>query len=218
MRGQEHRNGFEIWRQLVREYEPRAANRNLAVLRNLLNWKFDEAGYEVSWLKFEQAIEEYKKLTHEEFPPKFKVAIVMAGLPDTLRKHLELTIDSEDDYSALRERIQTWIQTQINWGAGDKDGQVSMDVDYVGKGTSKGKAEGRGINLLTKTAKQRAKARSVRPPLTQPSSREHAIIVARLVTRQQTATLQGEQLQTRSLAKDLERASPARAKARVKQK
>jgi hypothetical protein len=103
----------------------------------------------------------------------------MAGLPDTLRKHLELTIENEDDYPALRERIQTWIQTQTNWGAGDRDGQVSMDVDYVGKGKSKGKARVRGRSLSTKAEKQRAKARSVRPPLTLPSSRQHATIVGK---------------------------------------
>eukprot|EP00972_Heterocapsa_arctica_P079488 11714786-Heterocapsa_arctica.AAC.1 len=54
-------NGFEAWRQLVREYEPDSPLRHAAMLRSLMQPKFGDADFRTQWMTWERQVAEYDR-------------------------------------------------------------------------------------------------------------------------------------------------------------
>eukprot|EP00972_Heterocapsa_arctica_P115025 16445648-Heterocapsa_arctica.AAC.1 len=53
-------NGFEAWRQLVREYEPDSPLRLAAMLRSLMAPKFGD-NFRAQWMTWERQVAEYDR-------------------------------------------------------------------------------------------------------------------------------------------------------------
>ncbi len=86
-------SGFEAWRKLVADFELKLRQRKLALLRYFMDYAFSALSAresEAKVLDWEPATERYESASAKTVDDDLKVAVVLQGLPDALRTHLEL--------------------------------------------------------------------------------------------------------------------------------
>eukprot|EP00974_Lingulodinium_polyedra_P020289 1960801-Lingulodinium_polyedra.AAC.1 len=71
-----HANGFESWRMIVREFEPRVLSRRLGLLRNVLHPSFGpEESFLDALLEWEAALQRYEALVGNVMDDLTKMAV-----------------------------------------------------------------------------------------------------------------------------------------------
>ena len=88
------RNGFEAWRRLCLELEPRAAHRKLQTLDKLLHPSLvttSAGAFLDTWRSWEKDILDYEELSGRQFDKEVQSAILVRHVPDELRRHLQLS-------------------------------------------------------------------------------------------------------------------------------
>ena len=151
-------NGLEVWRQVVKEYEPNLAGRHTAVLMSLLNPPWVEGRYRadlslfvVDLLEWERKIARYEQETKEPFADRMKIATVFKHGPLELKRVLQAhshTIGAS--YAAMRAHIEAFINSGREFtsaGISAKDpGPQPMEVGALSKGVGKPKGKGKGLD------------------------------------------------------------------------
>jgi hypothetical protein len=133
---QAERNGFESWRLLCREFEPRLPQRRLALLHSLMAPNFS-GDFETQLITWEREIAVYEKVTGKTFDDDLRMAVLLRHSPPGLREHLQLSAGQfDEDYSKMRTVIQLWLQTRQSFAALN-NAPVPMDIGYLGKGKGK---------------------------------------------------------------------------------
>ena len=108
-------NGYEGWRRIVREYEPRVASRRLQILLRLLEVNFPSIDhFLVDLLSWERECEVYQKLAGRELDDELKMAMVMMRCPEPLGEHLRLNAETLGNrYETLRSHIENYLHTRV---------------------------------------------------------------------------------------------------------
>ena len=99
------RNGFEAWRRICGEFEPRVVQRRLAMLTNIMNPDFGqgEAEFSERWAMWEIDISEYEDFTGKAFDRDIMLAVVVDRSPAEILQHLQLNAAQyEKSYSRLQ--------------------------------------------------------------------------------------------------------------------
>ena len=141
-----NRNGYEAWRLLVKQYEPKSEARHLVLLQKVM-----EAGVlqQATADGYEQAIMEWKELTkkYEEaagvvLQDPVKKAVVVKYAPPELKQHLLLNADRYPSSDAILDAVHAYL---LNRRGFDASGPAPMDVSAIGawKGKDKGKGKGK---------------------------------------------------------------------------
>ncbi|CAE7287414.1 unnamed protein product [Symbiodinium sp. CCMP2592] len=173
-------DGFRVWRQLKEELQPTSRPRVLALAQALTRFPPLKEGASVLeyTLAYERLITEYEKLSPSTYPEDLKISTLMSGLPQDIKRYLQLQIDDTTTYHGLRSTLLQVERTAATWSTEhvlkaigvDKDsslyqgnGPAPMDVDHVaekgekGKGAWKGKSAkggfGKGKGKKGKSAK-----------------------------------------------------------------
>ena len=145
----ENRNGYEVWRVLIADMEPRSDARALALLYGVIEANILKTSalnnFQENLMKWEEAIAEYDSTASEQFPTSIKRAIVFHNAPQELAVHLQIHAASLQEYSQVREVILAFLKAKVMWSAatGSNDGVVPMDIGGVDKGKGKGKGKGK---------------------------------------------------------------------------
>ena len=142
------KNGWEAWRRLCFEQEPRAAGEKLKRLEDLSEPDFGSAAEFYSrWLTWERMVDEAERVVGHLFDDCLKVAIVRARCPSELRTHLELhAADYEENYDAMRRVVDRFFRAR---GASrfQPSGSGVAQVSYLQvKGA--GRTGGKGASAL----------------------------------------------------------------------
>ncbi len=157
------RDGFAIWYQLMREFEPTSRQRSLALAQALASYPVfskDKSCLE-SILVYEQTVQQFEEKSGTTYPGELKVATLMRCCNAKLREFLQLNIKDDATYAQVREHImnyervsKSWTQEQVLKAIQDPskhEGPTPMEIDrvekgYKGKGKEKGKSNkgGRG--------------------------------------------------------------------------
>ena len=147
------KNGFEAWRLLSAEFEPRVAQRRLMLLHDLTHPSLGTGTlqqFSERWATWEQEVNNYEALTGKTFDPDLKVAVLMANTPADLQQHLAVNASVfDDDYEKLKTVVKGYVMSQKRWTnlpkEGDTGGAAPMEVDFLkAKGKGKGKKKGKG--------------------------------------------------------------------------
>lgn len=150
------RDGFAIWYQLMREFEPTSRQRSLALAQALASYPVfakDKSCLE-SILVYEQTVQQFEESSGTTYPDELKVATLMRCCTAKLREFLQLNIKEDATYNQVREHImnyervsKSWTQEQVLKSMQDtpkpNDGPVPMEIDRVEKGQWKGKGKGK---------------------------------------------------------------------------
>ena len=154
------RDGFAIWYQLMREFEPTSRQRSLALAQALASYPVfskDKSCLE-SILVYEQTVQQFEESSSTTYPDELKVATLMRCCNSKLREFLQLNIKDSSTYLEVREHImnyervsKSWTQEQVLKALQDplrpdSGGPTPMEIDRVevkGKGKNKGKSKGK---------------------------------------------------------------------------
>ena len=157
-------DGFRVWRQLSEELQPSSRPRTLALAQALTKFPpLRDGGSVLEYaLTFEKLVSEYEKASSQTYPDDLKIGTLLSGLPQDVKRYLQLQIDDTTTYQKLRGILLQFERTSTTWSTeyvmkaigldkhsypGDGQGLAPMDVDRVEKGKGKGKdfkGKGRG--------------------------------------------------------------------------
>ena len=143
------RNGFEGWRLLCEEYEPKSDSRRLALVNEIMEAKVlkgkSNSQFAAALMTWEDLIDNYEKLGGTLFDAEIKRALLLANAPEQIAIHLQVNPQASDTYQHMREAIESYLQRRGEWTTGDGDNDA-MDIgaiSYGDKGCNKcGKTHG----------------------------------------------------------------------------
>jgi hypothetical protein len=125
-----NQNGFEAYRLLTLEYEPRVMQRRLALLMELHNLQLgseDEVWDKlVAW---EHRIVEYERTSGRKLDEETRLALVVDRCTEALKRHLQLNSQmlQQGGYEMLRNVIKSYVQARRSWDNGTRP----MEVDAL---------------------------------------------------------------------------------------
>ena len=135
------RNGYDLWKQLHLEYEPRTGNRKLALVSSVMKGdqlvKAAANNFEEKLMNWEEEVSEYGKIADHPFDDSLKMAIVLEKSPKEVKTHLQVNMKDINTYNQMRDIIEAYLKAKQLWrGHGGND---PMDIGALGK---KGKGKG----------------------------------------------------------------------------
>ena len=150
-------NGFEAYRILIQEYEPKTKNRTLGMLQSIMSPLFgkDPTQFMIDLVKWENEIREYCGLSGKTFDDDLKVALVTERAPAEIKLHIQINSGAIADYDMLRELIRSYFQ------ASEKYKQSTANPDRMARSRASS-AKKRRASLGTSTARARTTVRASR--------------------------------------------------------
>ena len=158
-------NGYEAYRQISKDLQPKTRSRLLALLRTINQRpSFDpKLGLASQLVKLEAAFEEYSVLQGHALEENLRISALLSCLSGQLRQYANVMISETSTYSDLRSLVVRWDAAQTKWAPSvaaqfglqegkngyvdDGGGLAPMDIDRIkGKGKEKGKGKGKGWN------------------------------------------------------------------------
>ena len=149
------RNGWELWRQLVKEYEPRNETRGLGLLDEILNpdFKGDMSTFEAKLSAWETRIVFYESGMNKKVEEDLRRAVLLRSAPSAVAEHLKINISRFKTYRDMRQALDAYFVAKREYKADSFGHQppaagnhgywsTPMEVDNVGKG-QKSKGDGK---------------------------------------------------------------------------
>ena len=117
VQGVKGRNGYEAWRLLVREFEPKKASRKLGLLTNILKPAFkpdqDVNKWRENYTKWLQDVDHYETTAETPLDPTIKIAVVIEHVPGDLQTHLQVNGASyENDFEKLHNMVASYVDAR----------------------------------------------------------------------------------------------------------
>ena len=168
LKGVNGRNGFEAWRQLLSQYQPRTRARSISMLSALMNFPvFNKAQTIIEQIQgFERLRNEYRRSSGVDLADDVSLSILVRCLPKALQQHVQLQLKEDSTYNTVRSMVVAYEQTTSSWtdkriysevgvalgsvgSYNNPGGAAPMEIDAVqqwkGKGKGhKGKGKGKG--------------------------------------------------------------------------
>ena len=153
-------NGYQVWRQLCDELQPRSRPRALALAQALTRFPHLKDGHSLLdyILSYERLVNDYEEVSPQPYPEDWKISTLLAGLPSDMRRYLQMQVSDSTTYQSLRDKVlqferssSTWTSEQmlktlgIDKMLGTSDSSA-MEVDRVeGKGRGGKKGDGKSF-------------------------------------------------------------------------
>ena len=138
------KNGFELWRLLVAEFEPSTDSRKLAMLSSLLDAKeldnLTQETFEEGLMRWEAKVREYESISGKQLDDDHRRAIMLKKAPSEIRKHMQVNAAGFTSYAMMKDSVQAFLTASRTWSI---DEPVPMEVGAMkGKGKD-GKGRGK---------------------------------------------------------------------------
>ena len=163
------RNGFALWKSLLRIYQPSTRSRSLALMQAIHSYpNFSPGVSSIAQIsKLEELVKDYERCSGQSYPREILLSTLLRCIPSPLKEHIHLQLTDRTTYAQVKESVlvyerttRTWMPTQVYQplengqgqylaaveNAPTGGGQQPMEVNRVedrGKGW-KGKHKGRG--------------------------------------------------------------------------
>jgi len=133
-------NGWEAWRLLVAEYEPKLTSRRLALLTHLLEPDFgSETECLQRYLAWEREAAHCESVVGAQLSEKIKIAVVMRKAPQALQRHLQLhAAEVGGSFERFRAAFLGFLQARRTWASADASAGgtfVPMEIDQLATGS-----------------------------------------------------------------------------------
>ena len=156
------RNGYEVYRQLLKLFKPSTKPRSMALLSALMS--LPAFGKDKSLFDhiqgLDRLISEFNKASGLTVPDEVSLSVLIRCLPAHIRQHIQLSLDQTATYATVRSRVlgfetatNSWAPSRIHSEFGitggaasstshDTGGPAPMDISRVEtKGKQKGKTK-----------------------------------------------------------------------------
>ena len=168
LRGVSGRNGYEVYRQLLKLYKPSTKPRAMALLTALMG--LPAFGKDRSLHDHVQGLDrliaEYQKASSLTVPDEVSLSVLIRCLPAHIRQHIQLSLDQSATYASVRSRVLGFETCTSNWAPsrihsefgiiGGASSSTSYDAGgpapmEIGRVETKGKQKGKNkTNRVTK--------------------------------------------------------------------
>ena len=117
LKGVSNRNGFEAWRQLLAQYQPRTRARSISLLSALMNFPaFNKTQTILEQIQgFERLKAEYRKSSGVDLADDVSLSILVRCLPKHLQQHIQLQLTETSSYGSIRSLVIAYEQTTSSW-------------------------------------------------------------------------------------------------------
>ena len=101
------RDGFAVWYQLIREFEPSSRQRALATAQALSAYPVfpKDSNCLESILVYEETVQRFEENSGSSYSDVLKIATRMRCCNQRVREHLQLNVDEKSSYPHVRECI-----------------------------------------------------------------------------------------------------------------
>ena len=127
-------NGFETWRRLLQKFSMPNAQREHALLAQVLDWKFNAHSFEQDFNAWETVKVRYETLTGTSLPDGVLIATLLNKTSGPLQQHLRLNSTSIRTYPQMREVIVSYFRSRLmlhgtaSHTSASSQGPAPMDV------------------------------------------------------------------------------------------
>ena len=117
LKGVAGRNGFEAWRQLLSQYQPRTRARSISMLSALMNFPpFNKTQTIIEQIQgFERLRNEYRRSSGIDLADDVSLSILVRCLPKALQQHVQLQLREDSTYGTVRSMVVAYEQTTSSW-------------------------------------------------------------------------------------------------------
>ena len=117
LRGVPGRNGYEVYRQLLKLFKPSTKPRAMALLSALMN--LPAFGRDKSLHDHIQGLDrliaEYQKSSNLAVPDEVSLSVLIRCLPAHIRQHIQLSLDQSATYATVRSRVLGFETVTNSW-------------------------------------------------------------------------------------------------------
>ena len=140
LKGVSNRNGYEAWRQLLSQYQPRTRARSISMLSALMNFPaFNRSQTIVEQIQgFERLRNEYRRSSGVELADDISLSILVRCLPKALQQHVQLQLREDSSYSTVRSLVVAYEQTTSSWSDKRIYSEVGVSLGAVGSYSAPG--------------------------------------------------------------------------------
>ena len=165
LRQQEDRNGLEVYRQLLQQFQPSSKSRALSLLSAYMQAPafVKEKTLHEQVLGLERLRSEYQKCAGENVSDDLALSILVKCLPNHIRQYVQLQMSDATTYDSIRNYVMSYEVVTSSWrtskvhnelgvvgsySSTSNSGPSPMEIDAItwkGKGKQKGKhGKGKG--------------------------------------------------------------------------
>ena len=133
--------GLEVWRRLNKRYDPLSAGRSTTKVTQILRpgqYKVSELSGAVE--RWEEKLRLHARRTKTPMPDLYKRGTLIDMCPADLRKHLHMNSNRFKTYEAIKEEIDSYLESTQDGGASP----MEIGSMLKGGGTKGAKGEGKG--------------------------------------------------------------------------
>ncbi|CAE7197298.1 RE1 [Symbiodinium sp. CCMP2592] len=148
-------NGYEAWRQLMLEMQPKTRQKQLALMTQLNNMTFDpKRSLNEQLGKFDEVVREYERISGTTYPDDLRVSTLVSAAPGPLQVQLHMALTPTTTYNELKEKVLAYERSTTKWHASsglqfpavtattDTSGPMEIDVVTHGGGKKGGGKKG----------------------------------------------------------------------------
>ena len=164
LRQQEDRNGLEVYRELLQQFQPSSKSRALSLLSAYMQAPafVQEKTLHEQVLGLERLRSEYQRCAGENVSDDLALSILVRCLPNHIRQHVQLQMSDSTTYDSIRSYVMSYEVVTSSWSTSKvhnelgvvgsyaspaaNSGPSPMEIDAItwkGKGKHKGK-DGKG--------------------------------------------------------------------------
>ena len=112
----EHQDGFMAWKILIEEMQPSTRQRSLAIMTQLSRIQFQsDKSIGEQLPMFEALVNEYERISENDYSDDAKVAAVLLAVPGHLKQHLQLWVNEATTYESLKNKIMQLEAMNTKW-------------------------------------------------------------------------------------------------------
>ena len=107
------RNGFVLWKSLLRIYQPSTRSRSLALIQAIHGYpNFVSGVSSVAQIsKLEELVKDYERCSGQTYPREILLSTLLRCIPSPLKEHIHLQLTDRTTYAQVKESVLVYERT-----------------------------------------------------------------------------------------------------------
>ena len=107
------RNGFALWKSLLRIYQPSTRSRSLALMQAIHGYpSFSPGVSSIAQIsKLEELVKDYERCSGQSYPREILLSTLLRCIPSPLKEHIHLQLTDRTTYAQVKESVLAYERT-----------------------------------------------------------------------------------------------------------